>query len=98
MQGTSVRALAQLESDVCSHFGVTSWSDLGQGLSLLAALSSDAQLASAALGPGGAGAAASGGVSAEEVLHVMHAVAGGWSAGGERLAKGESSCTQDARL
>jgi hypothetical protein len=82
--GTSLQALAQLEEDVCAHFGVTSWSQLGHGMSLLATLTHSShpelrQMMGEDFMDGCS--SAGGGYRLEDVMHAVHAVAGGWDTG-----------------
>jgi hypothetical protein len=85
-KGTSLQALAQLEENTCEHFGVSVWSDLGHGASLLATLcsASTEPCIRDVLGPESSSSAVGGGAggcSLEDVLQVIHAVAGGWESG-----------------
>lgn len=80
-KGTSLSALALLEQEVCDFFGVGSWQDLGQGPSLLAALQADPLIRGAVLGSVGVDGAGVGGRGLDEVLELVHSVAGGWAEG-----------------
>ena len=80
-KGTSLSALAQLEQEVCDFFGMGTWQDLGQGPSLLAALQADPLIRGAVLGSAGIDGTGVAGRGLDEVLELMHSVAGGWAEG-----------------
>ncbi|GAX80804.1 hypothetical protein CEUSTIGMA_g8240.t1 [Chlamydomonas eustigma] len=91
--GTSLRALAELEEDVCEHFGVVAWSQLGHGMSLLSTLTHSVYLElRQMMGEDFDGASAGGGCRLEDLMAAVHAVVGGWDADIQLLDPSLISC------